>query len=266
MHDRLDDTMSKVSGGIVTYPPKGRLGPRMQPNIQLVMVHTGHVYIDIDEQTYLVPAGYVTLLCPGHRENFAFSETSDTTHSWIHFELTRIDPELIEGLEALPSCIPLSTQMNQLTTILIENLQQSAYRSVDQLVRSLAISLILVYQSECIYSQQQLHKHEAVLRAIEHIHLHYGSQLDLKKIATAANVSGEYLIRLFMAYEGITPIRYVWKIRVERVIELLLHSGLSLKEIAEKTGFQNTHHLSRMISLKTGMAPSHIRKQQELRG
>src|SRR5918992_265337 len=91
-----------VSAGEVTYPPDGTLGPRRQDDLQLVLVHRGSATITVDhERPFVVDAGEVALLLPGHRETFAFDGTH---HSWIQAHVG----EAGEPFTSLPRSLPLS--------------------------------------------------------------------------------------------------------------------------------------------------------------
>ncbi|GMK38062.1 hypothetical protein PCCS19_11160 [Paenibacillus sp. CCS19] len=79
-------------------------------------------------------------------------------------------------------------------------------------------------------------------------------------IAAKAGVSPEHLLRLFKKHEGPTPIQYVWKYRIDRAIELLIHTGLNVTEVSERCGFKTTHHFARMIKQETGRTASEIRR------
>lgn len=114
----LLSVIDNASAGSTVYPPGGRWGPRIQPNVQFVLVHTGHVHIHVDDEVFFVPAGHVALLHPGHREDFYFAEKSETWHHWVHIELGEANPELLRKLELLPRFIPLSETMNRLTDTL----------------------------------------------------------------------------------------------------------------------------------------------------
>ncbi|MEX2103818.1 MAG: hypothetical protein WD907_00600, partial [Bacilli bacterium] len=52
----------------VVYPPGGQCGPRVQQDIQLVLLHTGHMDIEIDDKLISFEPGHVVLLKPGHLE------------------------------------------------------------------------------------------------------------------------------------------------------------------------------------------------------
>src|SRR5688572_16368736 len=98
----------RVSVGEVTYPPGGRLGPRWQDDVQLVLVHSGSARIAVDDREPVTHAvGTVALLLPGHREHFAFAADEPTHHSWIQAHL----PTAPQGL---PGALPISPALADL--------------------------------------------------------------------------------------------------------------------------------------------------------
>ncbi|NDJ61678.1 MAG: helix-turn-helix transcriptional regulator, partial [Chloroflexi bacterium] len=103
--------------------------------------------------------------------------------------------------------------------------------------------------------------HRVVERAQQFIHLHLIEPITLPEIATAAAVSESHLIRLFRTQLGVTPIAYLWDQRVALGIELLERSGLSVTEIARRSGFQTSYHFARRIRQATGLAPLAVRKR-----
>ena len=101
-----------VSVGEVVYRPRGRLGPRWQRDVQLLLVREGSVRIAIDgDERPLLRAGSVGLLLPGHREEFAFARDVPTRHSWVQ---GRLAGGHLERLAALPPALPASTALTEL--------------------------------------------------------------------------------------------------------------------------------------------------------
>ncbi len=86
----------KVSVGEVVYPPGGAFGPRLQRNLQLIMLHSGHMTVWIDGVPRATPADTVCVLFPGHEERFTFAEECESWHSWLHI----FSPQLSETLLA----------------------------------------------------------------------------------------------------------------------------------------------------------------------
>ncbi len=76
-HTMVDDEClwpEEVSVGEVTYPAGGVFGPRLQRNLQLIMLHSGHMIVWIDDVPHTAPADTVCVLFPGHREYFTLAE------------------------------------------------------------------------------------------------------------------------------------------------------------------------------------------------
>src|SRR5512132_1694349 len=106
---------TQVSVGEVTYPPGGRLGPRWQRDVQLVLVHSGSARIAIDDEPRATQrAGAIGLLLPGHRERFAFADGAETHHSWIQGRVPDLSASLAARLAALPVALPASTALTEL--------------------------------------------------------------------------------------------------------------------------------------------------------
>ncbi|MCS7062178.1 MAG: helix-turn-helix transcriptional regulator, partial [Anaerolineae bacterium] len=74
-------------------------------------------------------------------------------------------------------------------------------------------------------------------------------------------ISAPHLIRLFRRHTGTTPARYWWQLRLERGVELLRETGLSITEIAQRTGFRSSFHFSRLVKQRYRLSPRALRKQ-----
>src|SRR5207244_5180454 len=92
----------EVSVGEVIYPPGGAFGPRLQRNLQLIILHSGQMTVWIDDVPHTALAETVCMLFPGHKEYYAFAEESETWHSWLHFFLPRLPETLVARMARLP--------------------------------------------------------------------------------------------------------------------------------------------------------------------
>ncbi|WP_249308407.1 AraC family transcriptional regulator [Lederbergia citrea] len=265
IHDikEADDTpplvVENAYPGTVVYPPEGKLGPRIQQDLQLVMLHTGSMEIQVDKTMLQIPVGHVTLLKPGHTEIFTFAKDQETWHRWITISVKSISKNLLDDLGKLPSYIPISNQMNELTSLMltISRENQSGYSQVNC---SLGESAIWLYITEC-RNQYQSNVHPAVLKAKETIQGKYSADLSLRDISKESNISPEHLIRLFQKHLNMTPVQYLWLYRVNCGIQLLRSTGLQIGEIAFQIGFKTSYHFSRAVKKHTGRTPSQIRQE-----
>ena len=106
---------------------------------------------------------------------------------------------------------------------------------------------------------------EAVrFRVKRHIAGHLGDDtLDATAIARAAGLSVSQLNRLFRD-EGVSPMRYVWQLRVERAASLLgspQADTLRIEQLAWRCGFTSAAHFSRLFREQYGVTPKAFRER-----
>ncbi|MDB4866766.1 MAG: AraC family transcriptional regulator [Cohnella sp.] len=252
------NAVQQAVAGSVVYPPGGRFGPRVQQDIQLVLLYTGEMDVTIDGNLLHVQPGHVVLLKPGREESFVFARNEHTWHRWIAVTVDPLSPEQSDYLYRLPVYLPLTDRMNGLTDLMLS--VQSEAPPDDPLLRSLGLAALHLYPTESDRIRKQNEKHPSVYLAIAWIREHYGQEATLEGLAGHAGISPEHLVRLFRRHEGKTPIQFVWQYRVERAVELLRHTGLTVSEVGHRCGFKTSHHFARMIKQSTGRTPSEIRK------
>jgi transcriptional regulator GlxA family with amidase domain len=84
-------------------------------------------------------------------------------------------------------------------------------------------------------------------------------QLIIREMATIVNLSPGRLAHLFKSEVGVSPQRYVNKVRLEKARELLASGMLSVKEIAAEIGFPNVSTLCRSFRVCYGTTPREYR-------
>jgi AraC-like DNA-binding protein len=252
MRDMLSDI--DVSAGEITYPPDGRLGPRRQDDLQLVLVHRGSATITVDDQPpFAVDAGEVALLLPGHRETFAFDGTH---HSWIQAHVG----EAGEPFTSLPRSLPLSGALADLVAEAV-SVTRMPLSTARPLLAALAAAALWRYAGEA--ESGPALADDAVDRARRHAHAHLADpDLDLSALARAAHVSPPHLVRRFRAELGITPMAYLWRRRVAHGVDLLAHTGLPVGDVATRSGFKSVYHFSRRVKEQTGRSPTALRRER----
>jgi AraC family transcriptional regulator of arabinose operon len=252
----------EVSVGEVVYPPGGTFGPRMQRNLQLILLHSGHMTVWIDGVQHTAPADTMCVFFPGHEERFAFAQDCETWHSWLHVFLSRPPETLLARLARLPWPLPLSTSMTSLMHDALM-LRHSQLSTAGTLRKTLAMQMIWRYigEGELQMAHTAMPLDSAVEQARQFISAHLAEPLTLARIADAAAVSPPHLIRLFHSQLNTTPMNYLWERRVALGIDLLKQTGLGVTEIARRCGFQTSHHFSRRVRQATGLTPLEVRQQ-----
>lgn len=103
-----------------------------------------------------------------------------------------------------------------------------------------------------------------VVDAIRYIQLNLVENLTVAHLASRTNLNEDYFSRLFFKYTGQRPLTYIHEKRIERAQYLITTTNLPYIEIAEKTGFENQSHFSRIFKKVTNLTPGQYRQQNLL--
>jgi AraC-like DNA-binding protein len=250
-----------VSVGDVVYPPGGRLGPRWQEDVELVLVHSGSARVSIDGGAPAMHLpGSVRLLLPGHRERFEFADDRPTHHSWVQLRMDAPPDALMARLRALPVAIPASAALTDLVREAVAT-ARTPLSTGNELVASLAVAALWRYVGEGEVGTGGASDVVDLARAYMHSHL-TDPGVDLRHVAQAAHVTPAHLVRRFRAEVGTTPIAYLWRRRVAVGIDLLTNTGLPVGDIAARSGFKSVYHFSRRVKEETGLPPTEVRRER----
>lgn len=98
-----------------------------------------------------------------------------------------------------------------------------------------------------------------LLRARDHIDVHYREPLDVRTLARIALMGRAHFIREFKAAFGETPYRYLQRRRVERAMYLLRWTERSVTEVCLEVGFNSLGTFTRTFAGIVGEPPSRYR-------
>lgn len=102
---------------------------------------------------------------------------------------------------------------------------------------------------------------KAINGAVDYINSHLHEPINLYDLANAVHISGFHFHRIFKAFLGESPGEYIQRLRLEKAVFKLQTTQLTLSEIADHTGYQSPHALSKAFKKRFGISPSAYRKQ-----
>jgi AraC-like DNA-binding protein len=255
----------RVVVGDVLYSKGGSFGPRQQLDFQLVVIHEGFLSLTLDREVIEVPEGHGILLSPGHLEYFHFARHRETRHSWVAVEPGLISINLRHELQSHPGPLPFLGRMARL-------LDMARYDSVTppesdllhvSACETLGIAILCEFASAVRDRRKATRPSDTVLWRVDRFLAEsYAAPLELNDIAHAAGVSRQHLLKLCRMAKLPTPMEQLYARRLDMASDLLLHTGFSIAEIADQTGFLNQFHLSRRFKERTGKSPSAWRGQR----
>lgn len=246
--------------GDVWYAPGGECGPRVQPEYQLVIVHLGEAHVTFDRQSCVIPPGSVALMHPGRREYFIFSRTHRTHHSWCAVAPFAVPGSLRRRLVRLP---PVQTQSQAFECLMKAAFSIRTWRRKEggRMLQLLGLALLEEYARMAKAGAEETLRESPCERGRLFIEEHCAEEDCLGRASRQAGVTPQHLIRLFKHHYRMTPGRYLWQVRVEQGAGLLSATGLTVGEIANRCGFKNPFHFSRLLKQMQGVSPRQLRQR-----
>ena len=94
---------------------------------------------------------------------------------------------------------------------------------------------------------------------------HLADNSSIDEMARHAGLSRSGLYRWATPLLGASPMHYLRTLRLEKAHELLSNTGLSIDEVAEKSGFVDRYHLSKEFAKQYQIAPARMRRTVQRR-
>jgi AraC-like DNA-binding protein len=101
----------------------------------------------------------------------------------------------------------------------------------------------------------------AIMKVVCHIESNYQMAISLDQMASLASMSKYHFVRLFRREAGMSPIRYLKFVRIQRAKELLKRSDLTVFSAALRVGFQDVSNFNKNFKNIEGCTPSQYRSK-----
>lgn len=248
----------RASFGQVQYQPGGYCGPRTQRQYQLVILHSGTCRVAVDAVERDLAIGEVHLFLPRRRELFTFSPKQKTEHSWCSLRPEFLPKAWVREIKAAPPSAMMSPLFHQLLKLTFD-LGVLPDVAAGRVAEQLALNLFAEYLRMCRRGREQGRAEPGILRSLQHMEEKFQEADCLRSLERIAGYSRSTLNRRFRAATGLSPTRYLWRLRTEKGVAMLRETGLATFEIAAQCGFSNPFHFSRYVRRVTGSSPRTLR-------
>ncbi|MCR8629970.1 response regulator [Paenibacillus radicis (ex Xue et al. 2023)] len=98
----------------------------------------------------------------------------------------------------------------------------------------------------------------------QYIDEHYAEKINLEELADLIPMSRSYLTVLFKQSTGITIWNYLVEVRMNQAKLMLLDQQLKIYQIANRVGYENSEHFSKLFKEYFGVTPKEYRRLVEL--
>ncbi|WP_171690207.1 AraC family transcriptional regulator [Paenibacillus germinis] len=263
----LSNTQIHMSTGALTRvrPDWGGTNIIQGENV-LYFFLEGEGWLKINNIEYYPVPGELFLVPAGTRISCSTDESNPFLTYWCHFTATVGENNLFDLL-ITPHCIAMrndETIKNQFQELITQH--ESDGLAAPFIVKSLLFHLMSRFIERSTVDPLQtasipsVHKLYIVLQYIEK---HLTEQMTVDMLSQLVHFHPKYFLHYFKSMLGVSPIVYINKKRMQKANSLLLHSDMTIAEIAEQLGMQ-TPYLSRMFKRFTGFSPNEFRQQHRM--
>ncbi|MGM0881032.1 MAG: AraC family transcriptional regulator [Bacillota bacterium] len=228
---------------------------------KLYFICEGEGWIRIGTNDYYPKPGQL-FLTPAHmKKSFSALNGRPYLKYWCHYNLTAGPFDLFQWI-GVPLCIDVS-DTDKMTQLFQEMIDWHRQDSIVARLREKALLLEIISGFlETVPIRVLQHRSEEMnrLNIIQQYvdnHLHTGISID--QMAESVHLHPNYFISYFKKHFGVPPLKYVNRKRTDRAKQLLTTTPLSIKEIADQTGFKETNHFTKFFRKETSLTPTEFR-------
>jgi len=202
-------------------------------------------------------------LMPAHiRQSYSAIEGAPPFRKyWCHFTANLGSTGLFQWLET-PDCMDVADPARiaeRFEALIACRRERSLSARLQEKAVLLDLLAVVAEQAAVRAGGRQAEDAERLSRIATYIEERLHGPVTLEDIARQVHLHPNYLIRYFKKHFGVTPLKYLNRKRMEKARMLLRSTPLSIKEIAERTGFADTNHFAKAFRRESGSSPSAFR-------
>jgi AraC family transcriptional regulator len=200
--------------------------------------------------------GSIGVTAPDNPAVLRWQSTSPAAMESLHLHL---DPGVVAGTSFPDSLAVHDEYVTAATRTLGEALiHRAPSLYADSLAQALVVHLAMRATPAQHQAVRQLGRIE-VDRVVELMRARLGDDVTLDELAAAVNVSKFHFIRAFTQATGLTPYRYLRRLRMQAAQELLRTSTLGIARIALLCGYRSPGRFAAAFRAEHGVSPSDLR-------
>lgn len=242
---------------------KHQWGPGVRDHYLIHYVISGNGYYKIGIHTYTLKAGDSFLIYPNKEVLYYADNSEPWEYVWVGFKGNDA-PSILKATAFTPET-PVTTIKRYKKEIqhymnLIYNARGNNFLQTIEMAGYLYILLSYFMREDekrVRFSQTENY----VVRGIDYIASNYDQPITVDDIADHIGISRSQLFRSFKTVLSQSPKTFLTEFRIEQACYLLTHSDLSMSEIAESVGFNNSLYFSKAFHKQLEMPPTEYARQ-----
>lgn len=237
-------------------------GPGLRDSYILHIVQRGRGTFHGKDQSYTLSRGQGFLVMPDRIVHYEADQEDPWSYCWIGFQGLQVKT-MLQAAHISEHKPVFNFHNEELIDHLHQNLvDASKLKGYDLMLQSIMYRVFSeLVESSDNYSHQVIQSttEHYIEQAKEWINHNYSQKIMLSQVAQHVGLNSSYLSRLFKARYGLSLQEYIMTYRMNRAIELLNNTKLTISEVSRSVGYPDPFVFSKIFKKTTGKAPSVFR-------
>lgn len=228
----------------------------------LQFIESGQCIYEDNGIVNIAEEGSLLLHFPGVRQHYSFKKEDATHLMWAHFSGV-----CCKMLDDIKSDVTVHIKVSDIKEfkrafermISVYNVRKPYYETV---CSGYLLSILGLVMQSATEQQRRLenHKNDRLDNVINYMNENFDQPIDLAKYSEMCFVSQSRFLHIFKDYTGYSPYKFHLKIRIERAMELIVYTSMSIDDVSSSVGFSDCSYFCRVFKKFTGHTPLHYRK------
>lgn len=272
LHESFVD-LYLVHCGIEHCVPQHTYGPSMRQEYIIHFVLSGKGSYTVNGITYYLTENQMFLICPDEEIFYAADGEDPWVYAWVGINGIRAESSLKKcGLSKQSYVFPFKNPdylVEQITNML--NTSQLTF--ANDFKRNSHLLMLLAFLMEnynTINQSKKTHKSEHdygdniyVEQAIAYIKHNHSFGINLSDVADYVGISRTYLNQIFQKALGISSQKFLMDFRLHKAANLLISTELSITDVSESIGYEDSLAFSKAFKKKFGLSPKNYRNHED---
>lgn len=223
---------------------------------------SGEAEIIVNGHTYLLEAGNMYLMPAGVKQSYYHISDDFITKYWCHFSAKVGNMNLFDVIHP-KFCVRVAnnSEITSLFKKLIHLTNQSESLHSVVAVKGVMLEIISCYlRYDSLMSSSGSGETETDFQdVLKYIEKNLASKLTIEELADVMHLHPNYFIRAFKSFFGVSPIRFINNMRMDKAKQLLSEDEMSVSQIAKFVGIDDIFYFSRQFKKYNGYTPTEYR-------
>lgn len=237
---------------------------RKQGSKQHILIYCikGEGWFTINRHRYKVKSNQFFILPRDVMHEYGADLNNPWSIYWVHFTGELAD-YFVKYLHPKGAKGPVITQVSPARNLLFEEMLDhlELMNNTDSLVYANSSFYAFLASFKPLQFKTSNRKENPIQQLIDLMKNNLDKNFSLQELAQQVHVSPSYLSALFREKTRYSPISLFTSLKIQQAGRLLVESNMNIKTIAQRLGYNDPYHFSRVFKNIMGVSPKHFKER-----